>query len=924
MINAFCGVFLLSVVASTAWQFNGLFQVSDEAANCTRCTTDNPRTATCGCPASSSATFLRALTDCAGANTLSGTDIGLCYLNDRTYTDGSYGGVFQLDDAVVGSLGCRSPNRVTGACNCPFLFREIVTRAMVDTPEERGRVLGSSVVFCVNDTATPHIATSSSFGGVFQQLDSGVCSVLNPFTKNCSCPANASLMNRFRAISDGPVGSYITVCAPPNAPPPVPPSDAGNTYFLYVNTSGNDASNGTSPFMPLRTIAQALDTVALSGACRSGRNVTVRVAAGVYPQPVTLVWGASSCGSRPDGTFVTVEAYPVGARVAVSGGIDVSSLFTKIPQHDSVVQWFHASLSNVIPQELLWQMWRKEGADKEEYARISLVAQPTEAYESLLSTTPPIAFQLSSSAQAPPYPADLSSSFVVMYHSWTSTTNTLANYDPLTKVVTVGGSAPDNVYNTASGNRFRFVNLPPSFLTAGNETRPTQPWTYYMNKTTKEVFLATPAGTTSLPAIIAPLLRTVVSIQGPACYNVVLSGITVAHTDSFLEEQCLSTGCSGQSATFLAGAGLELQDQIGQALLQNITVAHVGGYALWVHGATNSITVNRAVVHDLGAGGVRVGEAISGTIADRSLLASNVQLVNSIIFDGGYIVEAGAGVLLQQAASCTIAHNDIHDLFYTGVSIGWNWGYAPTSNNNIVVQYNLMYNLGRGVLSDMGCIYNLGTSPGTLMDHNVCHDLQSFGYGGWGLYSDEGTSLVSWTNNIVYRTKSAPYHQHYGMNNLVKNNVFAFPQVTLGESVGASNGDFAAVRSSPAYSGPEHETSFTLSTNVILLRNTSAALFYSTIEDAFINVTANNNVYYNTAVATASLQFPCFRGAAPLRCPLAEWQGLGEDLLSLAQDPLFLDADGYNFSALSVISPALRLGFAPIDTRNVGPALQVK
>jgi hypothetical protein len=331
----------------------------------------------------------------------------------------------------------------------------------------------------------------------------------------------------------------------------------------------------------------------------------------------------------------------------------------------------------------------------------------------------------------------------------------------------------------------------------------------------------------------------------------------------------------------------------------------------------NSVRVTYSQFYDLGAGGVRIGEALSGANSDPSQVASNILLSDSIVHDGGHIVEAGAGVLLQQASSCTIMHNRIFDMFYTAISTGWTWGYSPTSNNNILVLENEMFNIGRGVLSDMGCIYNLGISPGTKMDHNLCHDLQSFGYGGWGLYSDEGTSFVEWTNNIVYRTKSAPYHQHYGQFNLVHNNVFAFPQVTLGQPYPVPNSDFAAVRSSPSPTGPEHQTSFDFSRNIVLLRNSSATLFFSTIPQAFINVTANDNVYFNLNSEIDSLRFPCFRGDNS--CSWQQWQGLGEDTNSVRANPIFSDADQYDFSQLNSSSPALAMGFVPIDMSSVGP-----
>ena len=45
---------------------------------------------------------------------------------------------------------------------------------------------------------------------------------------------------------------------------------------------------------------------------------------------------------------------------------------------------------------------------------------------------------------------------------------------------------------------------------------------------------------------------------------------------------------------------------------------------------------------------------------------------------------------------------------YTGVSIGWTWGYALTNVHDNYLAYNHIYNIGNKSLSDMGCVYTLG------------------------------------------------------------------------------------------------------------------------------------------------------------------------------------------------------------------------
>ena len=95
----------------------------------------------------------------------------------------------------------------------------------------------------------------------------------------------------------------------------------------------------------------------------------------------------------------------------------------------------------------------------------------------------------------------------------------------------------------------------------------------------------------------------------------------------------------------------------------------------------------------------------------------------------------------------------------------------PLKNNYIA--RNKIYDIGKGVLSDMGGVYLLGEQQGTKVYNNLIYNVKAREYGGWAIYTDEGCSYVTVENNVCYDCSENCFHQHYGKMNVVKNNLFA-------------------------------------------------------------------------------------------------------------------------------------------------------
>jgi parallel beta-helix repeat protein len=187
----------------------------------------------------------------------------------------------------------------------------------------------------------------------------------------------------------------------------------------------------------------------------------------------------------------------------------------------------------------------------------------------------------------------------------------------------------------------------------------------------------------------------------------------------------------------------------------------------------------------------------------------------------------------------------------------------------------------------MGCIYSLGVQPGTVERNNLCHDVTRYAYGGWGIYTDEGSSQIVIENNVVYHTEDAGFHQHYGRENIVRNNIFAL-------------GQEAQLRRTRK----ELNRGFTFEHNIVYWKEGKLLDGIWSGDDQFL---LDYNLYYQV-------------GGLPIHFgkeSLAEWQKRGQDLHSLVADPLFADPEHGDFT-LKPSSPAAKIGFLPIDMSQVG------
>ena len=440
------------------------------------------------------------------------------------------------------------------------------------------------------------------------------------------------------------------------------------------------------------------------------------------------------------------------------------------------------------------------------------------------------------------------------------------------------------------------------------------PGEWYLDRPNATVYYLPRAGETlNTAVVIAPLLTQVLRLEGRPDQNQFIENITIRGVAFSHTEWCFPEGFAGatnkptispEPAPEVGGFG---QAEIGvpgavwgegvwNCLFENCSFRDLGNYGLEL---TRSCASNRIIgceFAELGAGGIKLGEtAIRGGTSDQTR-ANEVS--NCRIHDGGKMFHSAIGVWVGQSPDNRIVHNTINDFYYTGISIGWTWGYGAALASNNLVAFNHVHHIGvksdgdGPILSDMGGIYTLGKQPGSRVENNLWHDIAGLRYGGWGIYFDEGSSGIIATSNVVYRTTHGGFHQHYGETNILRNNIFAF----------ARDHQLQRTRVEP-------HVSFSFETNIVLF-DSGVLLGGDWSKDQY---QMDWNVYFDSRPGFKPEQIR-FANAA-----LESWRQRGHDAHSLVTDPLFVDAARYDFHFREG-SPVLKLGFQPIDLRSVGAA----
>ncbi|MBI2928926.1 MAG: right-handed parallel beta-helix repeat-containing protein [Verrucomicrobia bacterium] len=403
--------------------------------------------------------------------------------------------------------------------------------------------------------------------------------------------------------------------------------------------------------------------------------------------------------------------------------------------------------------------------------------------------------------------------------------------------------------------------------------------------------------------IIAPRLTQVVRVVGrpsaPA-HDLRFEGITFSHTEW---QPPADYASSLQAGVEVPGA--LFFDYAERCAVTGGALEHIGNCGIEVNVGCADIEIARNRITDIGAGGIRIGHFFSwetdgsGRMTERGIQrkaamptgphSQRITVADNEIAHCGRFTPEAVGVFVGDNANRTIVHNHIHDLFYSGISIGSVQDFGPRHASNNVVEYNHVHDIGQGMLSDLAGIYTCST-PGSRIAFNVLHDVARRDYGGWGIYTDEGSHDTVIQKNVVSRCQDGALFVHHSRNITAENNVFALNRAAQIDRGGIGGFELTCAR------------------NLVYFLEGKAVGDYGSAHSGRDVCAFDRNLYWNASGKPVLFGNKNF----------AEWQATDQDKSSLIADPLFVDPEHGNFR-LRPDSPAARIGFVPWDFSAVGP-----
>ncbi len=325
----------------------------------------------------------------------------------------------------------------------------------------------------------------------------------------------------------------------------------------------------------------------------------------------------------------------------------------------------------------------------------------------------------------------------------------------------------------------------------------TKPGQWYLDESAHRIYyLPLPGQDMARATVVAPRLQKLISAAGTSAspiHDITFRGLTFSYA-TWLEPSSADGYSSFQAGTYLTGANAyrtqgacdspqascpyaaydQIPGNVSFTHDQRITFAgntftHLGAAGLALGDASQHDTVEGNLFTDTSAGGLTIG-GVDAPQAGGPDLTSGNQVHDNYFHDVAAEYQDCAAIFVGYAQYTTIAHNQIDDVPYSGISIGWGgWlerfpYLGPLSNysrGNVIAQ-NLIFNHMQ-VLVDGGGIYSNGIEGTSMADAELItgNVVLNQKHPSWAIYTDNGTQFVREKANAVFAALYVPLAPNY-------------------------------------------------------------------------------------------------------------------------------------------------------------------
>ncbi|RAK70678.1 right-handed parallel beta-helix repeat-containing protein [Hymenobacter edaphi] len=345
-----------------------------------------------------------------------------------------------------------------------------------------------------------------------------------------------------------------------------------------------------------------------------------------------------------------------------------------------------------------------------------------------------------------------------------------------------------------------------AFYLAGAPELLDQPGEWYYDQQHRQVlYWPRPGETMSTAQTVVPALETLVQVAGSLdapVSHLQFKGLTFAYTTWLRPSEqghvplqagmYLLDGYSLAKPGTPDKAGLENQAWIGRppgavqlsgadhTRFERCRFEHLGASGLDYQQGTHDDAIVGCTFRDVAVNGLQLGKFSDPGIEthlpynpkDEREICSNELVENNLFTDCGNEDWGACAVTAGYVRQTTIRHNEISQVPYTGISLGWGWTKTTNAMQGNRVSRNYIHHYAQHTY-DVAGVYTLSAQPGTVISENrideigraaYVHDPEHWFY----LYLDEGSSGITVQDNWCPAEKFLANAN--GPNNVWKNN----------------------------------------------------------------------------------------------------------------------------------------------------------